>query len=165
MTETEIMELAYNYAKQRSGCVKVQVGAAITEKDFPVIYPMEFGTNVTYPVSCKEHGCRRQELYGEDSKNHRLPSDCRAIHAEIDCITKFCNSMKIARYNIMDNLCMIVTRYPCEACARAIVNTGFIKRVVYGGEQEISEETQKIFESANVEVVHINWKPEYDTDR
>lgn len=165
MNEVEMMEFAYNYAKQQSDCVKVQVGAVLVPNDSPSLYPFEFGTNRTYPVSCKENGCRRQELYGEDSKNHRLPSDCRAIHAEIDCITKFCGSMKIAPYSIKEKLCLIVTRYPCEACARAIVNAGFIERVVYGGEQETSEETQKIFESANVEVVHLDWKPEHDTSR
>ena len=50
---------------------------------------------------------------------------------------------------------MIVTRYPCEACARAIVNSG-IREVYYGREQKISEEAELIFKSGDVRIHHIS---------
>jgi deoxycytidylate deaminase len=53
-----------------------------------------------------------------------------------------------------------VTRYPCEACARAIVAAG-IKHVYYGRQQEISDETKLIFATAGVEVVWVKtWTAE-----
>lgn len=159
------LNVAYQYSKSKSGCAKVQVGATITSKYLSE--PLVFGANRTYPVDCTEKGCRRQELYGENSKNHRLPSDCRAIHAEIDCITeltrRLVQGIDIGSFSLPCTI--VVTRYPCEACARAIANCRFIDTVVYGGEQEISEETREIFKSTNIEVIHIDWKPEYDTDR
>ena len=111
-----------------------------------------YGSNKTLPVSCRKAGCRRIALYGEDSKNHRLPSDCRAVHSEVDAITQ------AARFGYsIHGATMYVTRYPCEACARAIVSAG-IKTVYYGRSQEISEETQKIFDEGRVKVVHVdNW--------
>ena len=157
-----LMEEAYNYAKAFSGCAKVHVGAMLISD---TLNCQSYGANVTLPVSCRKYGCRRQELYGEDSKLHRLPSDCRAIHAEIDCITKYCNKMKHANFSTPEALWILVTRYPCEACARAIVNCGFINVVIYGGEQDISEETGRIFDSAGIQVLHFDWKPEFDTTR
>ena len=112
-----------------------------------------FGANKTLPVNCRAEGCRREELYGENSKDHRLPSDCRAIHSEVDAITT------AARLGIpTKDSTMYVTRYPCEACARAIVSAK-IKKVVYGRKQEISEETKKIFEAGNVSV---EWLSDWD---
>ena len=73
--------------------------------------------------------------------------------------------MKHANFITPEALWMLVTRYPCEACARAIVNCGFINVVIYGGEQDISEETERIFDSAGVQVIHFDWKPEFDTTR
>ena len=99
------------------------------------------------------------ELYGEDSKNHRLPSDCRAVHSEIDAIAQ------AAKFGISTyRATIIVTRYPCEACARAILTAG-IKTVYYGREQKISEETEKIFKSGNIKVYHINDWTYQDTTR
>ena len=55
---------------------------------------------------------------------------------------------------------MIVTRYPCEACARAIVAAG-ITKVIYGGVEEISSQTKEIFERNEVEVKFILDKREW----
>lgn len=147
------LDEAQEYANKESGCKKVAVGSALVVNSVHEI--VVYGANKTLPICCKEQGCRRIELYGEDSKNHRLPSDCRAIHSEIDAIAQaaaFGMSTKGAT--------IFVSRYPCEACARAIVAAG-IKKVYYGREQEISEETKKIFESGNVIVKWVKeWKYE-----
>ena len=144
----EFLSSAQRYANKASGCKKVSVGCIIITKDVTKI-PI-YGFNKTLPVNCRTFGCRRVDLYGEDSKNHRLPSDCRALHSEVDAITHAA-WFGLPTYGGT----MYVTRYPCEACARAIVNAG-IKHVYYGREQEISEETQKIFDAGHVKVTHIS---------
>lgn len=135
-------EDAQEYADKESGCKKVAVGSALVINSVYEI--VVYGANKTLPICCKEQGCRRIDLYGEDSKNHRLPSDCRAIHSEIDAIAQAAAFGMSTR-----GATMFITRYPCESCARAIVRAG-IKKVYYGREQEISEETKKIFEAGNV---------------
>lgn len=154
----EYLEYAQQYADMNSGCRKVAVGSLLlTEEKGTVVFV--YGCNKSLPVSCREAGCRRIDLYGEDSKNHRLPSDCRSLHSEVDAITQ------AAQFGYSTNRAVLfVTRYPCEACARAIVNAG-IKQVYYGREQEISEETKKIFIMGNVQFFHVpTWTYE-DTRR
>ena len=155
----ELLEAAHAFSKVFSGCRKVCVGSVIVEPDF---YSergyniISSGANRAIPNLCRSTECRRVQLYGEDSKSHRLPSDCRAIHSELDAIIT-------AKTNLHDDM-IVVTRYPCEACARAIVAAG-IKTVVYGRKQKITEETQNIFDSAKVTVIHIeDWDAE-DTER
>ena len=149
-----LLDSAQSLADVYTGCNKVAVGSMLIVEGKMRIY----GQNKSIP-DCRELGCRRIELYGEDSKNHRLPSDCRSLHSEIKVITE------AAKMGVSTNgATLIVTRYPCEACARAIVNAG-IKKVYYGRKQEISEETEKIFKSGNVEFLHVrNWTYN-DTER
>lgn len=156
MKTKEYLRLAQEYADKESRCVKVAVGSLLIPKNKNLKI---FGANITLPVSCKENGCRRIDLYGEDSKNHRLPSDCRSLHSEITTISE------AARYGISTkDAKMYVTRYPCEACARTIVNAG-ISTVYYGREQVISEETAEIFRSAGVKVIHVEDWTYNDTER
>lgn len=143
------LALASYYAAQFSQCDKVAVGSAIVKDDCLI----SLGTNITAPkYACKTLGCLRKKLYGDDSKTHRNPGDCRAIHSEVDAIIKAKTDLSGAT--------IYITRYPCEACARAIVDAG-IKKVYYGRGQKISEETASIFDSAGVEVYHIaGWEEE-----
>lgn len=152
----ELLDRAQTYADKSSECKKVAVGSILMPHDKKVEI---YGANICFPLSCKLNGCRRIALYGEDSKNHRLPSDCRSLHSEIDAITqaaKFGISTQFAK--------LFVTRYPCEACARAIVNAG-ISEVYYGREQEISAETENIFASGHVNVYHVSEWAYVDTRR
>lgn len=155
----ELLEAAHGFSKVFSGCKKVPVGSVIVEPDFYSsrgYSVVSSGANRAIPNLCRSEECRRIQLYGEDSKNHRLPSDCRAIHSELDAIIT-------AKRNLHDDM-IVVTRYPCEACARAIVAAG-IKTVVYGRKQKITEETQNIFNSAGITVIHVDdWDAE-DTER
>lgn len=132
--------LAGDYAKQMSGCTKVAVGSCIVTESGAII----FGANRAVPDLCRYKGCLRVELYGENSKTHRNPGDCRAIHSEIDAICK------AARQGVsLEGATLYVTRYPCESCARAIIAAG-IKTVVFGRSQPISAQTRQMFESAEV---------------
>ena len=155
ITVTEALDTAYQYAQKVSGCKKVAVGSVITKNDSVIA----MGANRTMPDLCKCIGCLRVEKYGDDSKSHRNPEDCRAIHSEIDAITS------AAQNGIsLDGATIYVTRYPCEACARAIVSSG-IRHVIYGGTARISDQTQILFDNYDVDCVYIpNWK-EDNSDR
>jgi len=149
-----LLNIANEYAKVYSGCRKVQVGCVI-EHDGVIA----LGANRAIPDLCKSKQCLRIEKYGEDAKTHRLPGDCRAIHAELDALTF------AAMHGIpVKGATIWCTRYPCEACARAIVAAG-IRSIHYGRQQEISDETYDILACADIGVVwHQNWTEE-DTAR
>ena len=145
--------MAGDYAKQYTGCTKVAVGSCLV-KDGTII---SMGANRAIPDLCRARGCLRVELYGDNSKLHRNPEDCRAIHSEVDAIGK------AAKVGVSTNgATLYVTRYPCEACARLIITAG-IKRVVYGRNQLISEQTRQMFESAGVECYNCGEYLEDDT--
>jgi dCMP deaminase len=144
------LRLASCYAARNSGCTKVAVGSVIVSKSGKLV---SIGANRTIPDVCKHVGCLRVKKYGDNAKTHRNPDDCRALHSEIDAICNAgCDLSEATIY---------VTRYPCEACARAIAAAG-ITTVIYGRDQEISGPTWVIFESANIEVIHLNSYKEED---
>ena len=137
------LKIASLFAKEFTGCTKVAVGSAIVKNGKLV----SLGANRADLDLCKTaRGCLRVELYGDNSKNHRGPADCRAIHSEIDAIA--------SAHSDLNGATIYVTRYPCEACARAIVRAG-IKKVIYGREQKISDMTARMFEYHNIEVTHL----------
>ena len=153
MNDMFYLKLAGEYAKAESGCTKVSVGSCIVKNGSVV----SLGANRTIPNLCRTRGCLRVELYGTNSKLHRNPEDCRAIHSEVDAIGK------AARNGIsLDGSTIYVTRYPCEACARLIITSG-IKKVVYGRNQKISDLTRQMFESAKVECYNESRYMEDDT--
>jgi dCMP deaminase len=142
MRSEDWLYLAQNYAEKASGCLKVRVGCIIVKNNRAV----SLGANRTIPDLCTTaRGCLRVEKYGENTKVHRNPEDCRAIHAEIDAIC--------TNHSDLVGATLYVTRYPCEACARVIIDAG-IYRVVYGREQKISSETAQLFDRYNIDVIH-----------
>jgi dCMP deaminase len=135
------LSLAGQYAKQFTGCTKVAVGSCIVKNGSIIA----MGANRAIPNLCRSpRGCLRVELYGDNSKLHRNPEDCRAIHSEVDAIGNAAKSGVST-----EGATIYVTRYPCEACARLIITAG-IKKVVYGRNQSISKLTEQMFESAGV---------------
>lgn len=149
----KLLDNAQLYADIHSTCTKVRVGSAIQTDDGTVIFGCNHGV-----YNCKLNGCRRIELYGENSKEHRLPSDCDAIHSEVDAICQAAQSGISLK-----NASIFVTRYPCEACARAIAASG-ISTVVYGRRETMSSYSQQILESAGVEAYKIRWEREDNND-
>lgn len=147
----EYLQIAGAYARNYSGCTKVSVGSCIVKNGVIIA----LGANRACPNTCRTQSCLRVEKYGNNSKEHRNPDDCRAIHSEADAIAR------AARDGISTaGATLYVTRYPCEACARLIVMAG-IKLVVYGRQQSISAMTKQIFEEAGV--ICINY-PDYMED-
>lgn len=156
LTLKDWLDIAYLYAQKESGCNKVAVGSLIEKNDRII----SLGANQAMPNLCKTvRGCLRVEKYGEDSKVHRNPADCRAIHSEIDAIC-----MAAAAGNSTEGATIFVTRYPCESCAKAIVAAG-IKQVFYGGTATISEDTQRILEDGHVDYYKVDGWLEDNTDR
>lgn len=141
-----MLSRAQVYADMNSTCAKVKVGSVIITDTYAIIY----GCNRGIERDCVVEGCRRIAVYGEDSKSHRLPSDCVAVHSEVDAI---CQAAKLG-IRLKDSV-IYVTRYPCEACARAIVKSG-IRKVVYGRKESISEMSAQTFRTGNVEVIHLD---------
>lgn len=139
-TNLMYLKMAGDYAKETTGCTKVSVGSCIVTPSGMFV----LGANRVVGHHCKNEGCFRIAKYGDNAKTHRNPDDCLAIHSEIDAISK------AARIGVrLAGATIFVTRYPCEACARAIVASG-IQNVVYGRNQEISEMTKQIFEDAGI---------------
>ena len=143
------LDIAQDYADKYSTCCKVKVGSLIETKAKESILGCNHGVH-----NCKQNGCRRIGLYGEASKKHRLPSDCDSIHSEIDAI---CSAARRGM-NLL-GATIFVTRYPCEACARAIANSG-IETVVYGRRENISDYTRIILDEAGVDVIKADWEGE-----
>lgn len=152
MNTKDWLDMAEMYAKKESGCNKVAVGCAIVSPDREQI--LTLGANRAMPDLCKtRRGCLRMELYGEDSKAHRNSGDCRAIHSEIDAISGAAN-----RGMPLQGAVAFVTRYPCESCAKALIQAG-IKDVYYGGTADISGYTRDLFERHGVGCYHVtDWR-------
>ena len=141
---------AQKYANEHSGCTKVAVGSVIV-KSSQII---SFGANST-DIPCKTAGCLRQQKYGDNNKTHRNPDDCRAIHSEIQAISR-----AAAIGKKLEGATIYVTRYPCEACARAIAYSG-IDEVVFGRKTNMTTMSLDILKAAGVKIVHESeW--EYD---
>lgn len=152
----DCLDMAQVYANRLSGCRKVAVGSAIVNQERVIA----LGANRAVPDLCKTpRGCLRMEKYGEDSKNHRNPEDCRAIHSEIDAICSAASSGVSVKGSSI-----FVTRYPCEGCAKAIIAAG-IQKVYYGGTAHISPQTAVMFRAFGVDCTYISdWK-EDNSDR
>lgn len=156
MSAGSYLDFAALFAKKMSGCVKVQVGSVLVQNGQMVA----FGANRAIPDLCTtKRGCLRVERYGDDSKAHRNPEDCRAIHSEIDAI---CSAASLGV--CVEGADLFVTRYPCEGCAKAIVTAG-IRRVYYGGTTHPSQWTIDLFKLAGVTCCHVNGWSEDNTDR
>ena len=145
------LKMAGDYAKKKTGCTKVSVGSCIVTRGGAVV----LGANRVVKDRCKNEGCFRIAKYGDNAKTHRNPDDCLAIHSEIDAI---CNAAFEGLS--LEGATIFVTRYPCEACARAIIRAG-IKNVIYGRNQEISPMTKQMFDD---EGIYYQNEPNYKED-
>lgn len=151
----DILTLADNYAKNNSTCKKTAVGCYIVHEGVYRTVAAKGCNNSK--VSCKDAGCLREEKCGSNSKDHRTTCRCYGNHAEQDAIRK-------TKYPL-EGASAFVTRYPCDECAKALIDAG-IKLVVYGREFPISENAEHLFKEAGVEVVHLaDWNcDENDTN-
>ena len=158
-TDKQWLDMAYNYAITHSGCQKVSVGCVITKGVNGTETTASMGANRTLPQNCKLMGCWRKQIHGNDSKVHRGPADCMALHSEIDALAMAArNGVRVFGSTVY------VTRYPCEACARALCAAG-VAEVIYGGTAEISTMAEHIFRINCVKVRHITDWMDDNSDR
>lgn len=151
-----ILTLADNYAKNNTTCTKTAVGCYIIAE---TAWRTVLAKGANRGTNCKEEGCLRVKLFGDNSKEHR--EVCKVIHSEVDALLHVPKERK----EQLKGATAFVTRYPCDNCAYALVAAG-IKTVVYGREFPISENAAKLFEDNGVEVIHIaDWNcDETDTN-
>ena len=153
----DVLTLADNYAKQHSTCDKTAVGCYIvaeTEHRFVLAKGANCGE-----VNCKEYGCLRKQLYGNNSKEHR--NVCRCIHSEIDALMRIPED----RLQFLTGATAFVTRYPCDDCTKALVDAG-IKKIVYGRPFPMSQTAMTLCSKNGVRVSHVyDWNcDENDTN-
>ena len=141
------LDYADDYAKRNTTCNKTAVGCVIVKEDDCGGYQLIAQGANKGMIDCHKVGCLRVQIFGNNSKAHR--DICRCRHSEI-------NALREARESVV-GATAIVTRYPCDDCAQALVEAG-IKRVIYGREFKISEFAEKLFANNNIDVIHFsNW--------
>jgi len=109
-----------NVVKQRSTCLRRQVGAVIVKDN----HILATGYNgVPSGIShCADVGCLRAKLNVPSGQRHEL---CRGLHAEQNAI------IQSAKYGVSINDSTIYTNTkPCSICTKMIINSG-IKEIVY----------------------------------
>ena len=146
----DVLTLADNYAKKYSTCKKTAVGCyLVAETEWRTV--ISKGCNSNPEESCKKLGCLREEKFGNNSKEHRNTCRCHGRHAEQDALLRAFVSTRAA---MLRGSTAFVTRYPCEDCAKALLDAG-VKRIVYGREFPVSEETTWLCEQYGAELTHI----------
>ena len=125
----------------RSKDPSTQVGACIIDEDKKII---GIGYN-GFP-----HGSSDDEMPWEREGEFLETKYPYVVHAELNAILNSIKSLK---------KCIIyVTHFPCNECAKAIVQAG-IKKVVYFSDKhkdlDSTKASRKIFENAGVKTVHL----------
>jgi len=109
-----------DFVKQRSTCLRRQVGAVIVKDN----HILATGYNgVPSGIShCADVGCLRAKLNVPSGQRHEL---CRGLHAEQNAI------IQSAKYGVSITDSTIYTNTkPCSICTKMIINSG-IKEIVY----------------------------------
>jgi dCMP deaminase len=129
-----------NLVKQRSTCLRRQVGAIIV-KDRRILTTGYNGAPRGLK-HCSEVGCLREKRGVEPGERHEL---CRGIHAEQNAI------IQAAAFGVsVGDAVLYCTHFPCILCTKMIINAGIRKIVV---EQHYPDMlSRSLLEEARVEV-------------
>ena len=95
--------------KRRSVCKRMQQACIITDDDVSAIYAMGYNGRA---AGESHEGC----VEG-------IPGGCGCVHAEMNALVK----LRTER----GGLTLICTQSPCELCARLIINSKMIKKVLF----------------------------------
>ena len=129
--------------KQRSTCIRRQVGAIIV-KDKRILATGYNGAP-TGCSHCLDIGCLREELGIPSGERHEL---CRAVHAEQNAIAQ------AAQYGIsVAGATLYVTHQPCTMCAKIVINAG-IKRIIYSGDYP-DKLSLELLNEAGIELIRV----------
>lgn len=146
-----IFRRAFDYAKEHSTCIKVQVGAVFISSNGDEYYSCNNGEH-----SCKlDENCYKAKVTGIYESCEETRKYCKSTHAEI-------NMLKILKNNGVDpsDGILYVTRYPCRNCLIKCIEAG-IKDIRFCGVSEgtTPEENARDAEDNNVSYI---WYPDYD---
>ena len=130
----------------RSKDPSTQVGACIIDEDKKII---GIGYN-GFPMGSSDDSMPWDKE--GDFLNTKYPY---VVHAELNAILNSIKSLK--------NCAIYVTHFPCNECAKAIVQSG-IKKVIYFSDKHKSLDSTKasrrIFENAGIETEHLKMEKE-----
>jgi len=129
-------------ASKRSVCLRYQVGALIVKGR----QLLSFGYNgpVSGDVHCSDVGCAKDPFMPAA----HAKEFCRGAHAEINAI------INAAKNGVMINdASMYVTWRPCYSCAKHIVNSSIIKRVVYLTDYDREPESLELFRKVGIDLI------------
>lgn len=142
-----VLKWTNNYARENSTCYKVQVGSSYRNGNMK-LYTCNRNTE---GYSCKDRQeCYKAKVTGQFQSSEETRKYCKATHSEplmIELLKSQYPDEDVSQGTLY------VTRFPCLNCARQIVDYGF-KRVIYGGEQEVSDEVKDVFDKAGVYLKH-----------
>lgn len=130
---------------QRSKDPNTQVGACIVNTDNKIV---GIGYN-GMPIGCKDT-IMPWKRTGESNLDTKYPY---VVHAELNAIL---NSTK----NLKDCI-LYVTLYPCNECAKAIIQSGIKKVIYYENKYPNAENTkasEMLFKIAHIEIEQYNVK-------
>ncbi|MCX8083951.1 MAG: cytidine/deoxycytidylate deaminase family protein [Calditerrivibrio sp.] len=109
-----------NVVKERSTCIRRQVGAVIVKENH--ILATGYNGVPTGISHCSDVGCIRAKLNVPSGQRHEL---CRGLHAEQNAI------IQSAKYGVcIDGSTIYTNTKPCSICSKMIINAG-IREIVY----------------------------------
>lgn len=123
----------------RSTCTRLAVGATIV-RDKRIIAG-GYNGSIAGGVHCIDEGC------------YVVDGHCiRTIHAEMNAL------LQCAKFGVpTQNAEIYVTHFPCLQCCKAIIQAG-IKKVFYAMDYKNHPYAIELFESAEVETIHVPYE-------
>ncbi len=130
--------------KERSSCIRRQVGAIIVKEK--QIVSTGYNGTPRGVKNCNEGGCERCASSAQSNPSGTNLDKCACSHAEENAV------VQAAFHGIATNgSVMYTTNSPCTLCAKIIINAG-VKKIVFGGDYP-DELGLKLLKEANVELV------------
>lgn len=154
---------AHVRARNKSGCMKVAVGAVYVPEIYAKksVYEGIFASNSNPEgYSCKDHNeCYKAKVTGIYESCEETRPYCKSTHAEINLIEKMKKEYpEKDQLELLSDGTVWVTRYTCYNCALMMIKHG-LKRLCFCGKQDISEDVRELLESAGVQYWHY---PQWD---
>ena len=125
-------EVYMSFAKsiaRRSHCKRLQVGTVITTTDYRKVLAVGYNGN----ASGLPNTCDRDE-----------PGNCGCLHSEENAAINCDAPRQTEKF-------VFVTHLPCLACAKRLINLGYIRKIVYG-ESYRNREALDLLRTVGIEV-------------
>ena len=133
------LNLAFTLAK-RSTCQRLQVGTVITSSDFRKVLAVGYNGNASGLSNC----CDQDE-----------EGNCGCLHSEENAVINCDTPRNLNKY-------VFVTHHPCRACAKRLINLGYVQKVFYGKDYR-STSSQELFKAVGIEIDKLETPFLYET--